>query len=308
MGTPRIDLIDKNLLINGNMDYWQRSTSVALTGTFGYQSVDRWGGWASGGGSPVISRSTQVPNADSQYSMRLTGATSTTGTRMIQRVESRMIAPHASSKVTLSVWVYNNTGSSTTFGYSIQVPASADTHNAGSDTIALAANFSQTAANGVWTKLSATIDMSTVANASRGIALWLYVNSNLDTGAKYVEFSQAMLVVGENVPARFSYSGRNHIEELILCQRYYEQRSNLLLYFGVGVAANNIYHTDWFAVQKRATPSITFSSGTVSNITSVAIDAAELYRIVFRGICTASNTRTFIGGNNDASWTASAEL
>jgi len=62
-GRPQVD---KNLLINGGMNVWQRETNATGKTTAGYHSADRWRIGAVGGtaiGTWTLSRSTDVPSA-----------------------------------------------------------------------------------------------------------------------------------------------------------------------------------------------------------------------------------------------------
>ena len=62
---------NKNLLINGGMNIWERSTSVSVS-TDIYSTVDRWKTRVSGLGAFTISRSTDVPSAQGfGYSLKL---------------------------------------------------------------------------------------------------------------------------------------------------------------------------------------------------------------------------------------------
>jgi hypothetical protein len=57
-GRPQVD---KNLLINGGMNVWQRSTSKSVS-TDGYSTVDRFVTRIRGGAVYTISRSTDTPS------------------------------------------------------------------------------------------------------------------------------------------------------------------------------------------------------------------------------------------------------
>jgi len=68
--TPSSDappIVNRNLLINGGMDIWQRSTSVTnITGGTEYRTVDRWeldivDNFGTGAGTWTMARSTDVP-------------------------------------------------------------------------------------------------------------------------------------------------------------------------------------------------------------------------------------------------------
>ena len=54
---------NKNLLINGGMNIWQRSTSASSKTTSGYYTADRFRNTISSMGTWTFSRSTDVPSA-----------------------------------------------------------------------------------------------------------------------------------------------------------------------------------------------------------------------------------------------------
>ena len=57
-GRPQVD---KNLLINGGHNIWQRSTSVSVSSDT-FATVDRWQNGVSNMGVFTVSRSTDVPS------------------------------------------------------------------------------------------------------------------------------------------------------------------------------------------------------------------------------------------------------
>jgi hypothetical protein len=318
MGTPRIDRLEKNQVYNANFDIWQRGTSVSRSTTgFNYQA-DRWAAQSSiSAGTPTIvySRQTDSPNNNSRFAAQMQatvgGTFATFGFFHVWETgDSRNLINKSFS---IGFWYKSNKTGNHVCEFTAGIGGTSNTHTQA---------FTVSVAD-AWEYKTLTITTSGVVPRTDGenlggcqIIIGL-IRSSVGQGVlannDYFRISQVTILDRQVTmdPTGASFLGlrsRSLEDELAACQRYYEQRSSVLLYFGLGVAANNIYHTDWFLVQKRATPSITFSSGTVSNITSVAIDGAELFRVVFRGICTAANTRTFIGGNNDASWTADSEL
>jgi len=67
-------LANKNLIINGNFEIWQRSTSQTGSGSYAYGSADRWMIYGSG---QTFARSTSVPSDTGlQYSITTTGTPS----------------------------------------------------------------------------------------------------------------------------------------------------------------------------------------------------------------------------------------
>ena len=113
----------RNLLINGDMKIWQRSTSTVTISdgsNEGYNSVDRWSMsfGSSAGGAIQWSRSTDVPaGEDFEYSLKMSPSTTTAATgnqelRFYQAVESQMIPDLAygtSSAKTLTFSFYFKT-------------------------------------------------------------------------------------------------------------------------------------------------------------------------------------------------------
>ena len=78
----------RNLIINGAMQVWQRTTSVT-TSSSGTFSADRWA--SNAGASTVFSRSTDVPTGF-QYSLSVAGATYTGIRTRIEAADCKRIA------------------------------------------------------------------------------------------------------------------------------------------------------------------------------------------------------------------------
>ena len=111
---------NKNLLINGGMNVWQRSTSqasISSTSTDGYVTVDRWTTYNSSGGTWTQSQSTDVPSAQGfGYSLKMDCTTAntslTTGNQLAitQKIEAQnlqhlLFGTSSPKNLTLSFWV-----------------------------------------------------------------------------------------------------------------------------------------------------------------------------------------------------------
>jgi len=76
--TPRLDGLERNLYINGNMDFWQRGTSISKSQGAYLYTADRLkvGGGGGGSGAYTISRSTDVPTLANRlgYTSTVAGA------------------------------------------------------------------------------------------------------------------------------------------------------------------------------------------------------------------------------------------
>ena len=114
---------NKNLLINGGQNVWQRSTSVTGISTQAYHTVDRWefGGTAGGGTMRhTMARSTTVPAGQGfGYSMKIdcTTADSDLGTDgliiLTQKIEAQNLfrirkGTASADSLTLCFWVKSN--------------------------------------------------------------------------------------------------------------------------------------------------------------------------------------------------------
>lgn len=179
---------NKNLLINGGMNIFQRSTSeTGITGS-GYQTADRWRLSGSVSGTWTQSRSTDVPSAQGfSYSLKMDCTTAdaspaaTDTTTIQQRFEGQNLqhllkGTSSAKKLTLSFWVKSNkTGT-----YIIEISDQDNTrHICQSYTISSAST---------WEKKELTFDGDTSGtldndNAeSLRILWWLSSGSNTNSG------------------------------------------------------------------------------------------------------------------------------
>lgn len=116
--TPRIDNLERNAIINGNFDFWQRGTSASVVTTTTYQA-DRFCLVKNFGNATTYARSTDVPTLGqsgfrSQYSLLLTNnasGTAATGTNnyyLSYRMEGLDYQPLHGKQVRLQFWVKNS--------------------------------------------------------------------------------------------------------------------------------------------------------------------------------------------------------
>jgi hypothetical protein len=224
----------KNKLINGNFDFWQRLTTGTATSIWEVKTADRWGGHFDSGASGVYSRSTNVPDSASTYSMRMTGASGGTSAYLDQRVEaSEMREIIAKGAVTISGWVRRVGSPTATLSLNLICPTASDnyssytTHGAVftvNNTITGNASAGSSAMtltdNSTWYYFTMTdTSIASRTNIANG-AQFYFAIGGMDANTKYFEFARIQVEAG-TVATPFEF--RPPAVELTMCQRYYEK-------------------------------------------------------------------------------------
>jgi hypothetical protein len=275
----------KNILINGNADFWQRGTTTAAVANGAYLA-DRWKTVLSGTSlNATYSRDTSVPNGASKYSIKLqqlsSSATSVSEFAFRQSIEAASVYQLIGNQATVSFWYRSNqTGS-----HFIRIGASLLT--GGTDTTQ---SFTVNAAD-TWEKKSltfasfASVTAANLADNAEGaiidIGIRTFGSGGTETVAAndYFQVTQIMLEAG-SVATQFSRAGGTIQGELAACQRYAFSPN----YNPAGKALNNTISSGYASsttaaritlqlpVAMRTQPSstITFTGGYVlDNIASV---------------------------------------
>lgn len=273
----------KNRIINGDMRVWQRATSV--TGSTGYNSVDRWD--INGSTSTLnVAQSTDAP-AGFTYSTGITVGTASSASGaysyMVQQIEGYNWADlnygtASAATSTLSFWVKSSvTG---TYGLSFRNTSSARFYTT-TYTINSANTWEQKTititgdTSGTWLKtngsgFSVFWDLgigSTYSSASNNA--WSTVGSNYfgvtsttklaSTSGATFYITGVQLEVGSTATA-FDY--RSYSTELALCQRYYFENPAFGLYQGFQDGTTQLRVTSLFPVPMRTVPTLATTSGT----------------------------------------------
>jgi hypothetical protein len=255
--TPRLDKLDKNYIINGNFDYWQRNTTGNITGAV--VAVDRFLTNYNSGAAGTVSRSTDIPDTNSTYSAQVnvtTGQSALIG----QRIESTYSKDLIGKTVTFKIKVKAVDATGQPFRLLISTPNVTDNYTgitSFSDTLLQASPVA-----GQWYTLSTTISIP--ADAVRG--LQVAVSRGTVSATTSSRYSQMQLVIGDNINPDFNYAARNVVEELNLCQRYFEKSYDVDTIVGTptvrgrfsvhSVSSNRPYLYIPFKVPKRNTPTI----------------------------------------------------
>jgi len=286
----------KNLLINGNMDVWQRGTPIATMG-FG---ADRWSTYSTNSGVANYNvTNTQVadnPISAGGYSYTVAVANADAGIDFItvsQLIEqSNLTSINTGDSLTLSFWIKKtrNLDSGATFKVMAMTPASskdtwgAVTYQATDSLVSTPISENYNSLSTSWVKKTATFTV-TANMVTRGLGLCFQIgDSNVTAGAgSTAEIYRFTAVQLEKGSVATDFETRSYGEELALCQRYYHKTaafSSIVLSVYAGTAVSP--RTTWdFPNTMRGTPTVTLSgwggdSSGVVNPAAVSITTTGL--------------------------------
>ena len=260
----------RNILINGNMDIWQRATSEPGVANEQYVA-DRWVYRKVGSMVHTFQRSTDVP-ADangSLYSLELLqtapddALAGSDFCAVEQRIEGYNMVGVPGKEITYSFWVKAGIIGdyilrTQRFGggviedsiYTINV---ADTWEKKTITVAIPDDDSYNLDNQAALRVGFFLAL-TGSSMVNGVA----------TGATSFKLSQVQMVIGDSAPD-FRRAGRNIEDELAMCQRYYEvfsEATNNIFFTGQAFGATSLAGVIDYQTEKRADPTMTSSAAT----------------------------------------------
>ncbi|MGF6420031.1 hypothetical protein ABH900_003548 [Stenotrophomonas sp. AN71] len=266
-------LTGKNLIINGDFRFWQRATAQTERDT-GYAplylAADRW--YMAAAATKVgMSRQaftvgqTQVPGSP-QYYMRVSSNSGISAAALGyfgQTIEG--VGTFAGQTATLSFYAKGNVAAKlgVSFVQSFGTGGSPDNWSI----VGPVLNISTT-----WKLYTVTVDIPSIAGKAVGsgndhlrVRLWLDAGSNYTDQAGAVgSQTWALDIANVQIEAGGIATGfeqRNPALEMLLCQRYYEING------GIATSDGAYFSTHYYKVQKRVTPSLTVTSGSVSPAT-----------------------------------------
>ena len=274
----------RNLLINGDMNIWQRGTSVAIN-TLGY-TADRWYHQSYNGA--VISQqptsdSTRLPST--RYCARVqrnSGVSTANFMYFTQSMETSQSIKLAGQTATLSFWARAGSGmTSTTFTATIFYGTGIDQNLIAGYTGQATAFTQNVTLTTTWQKFVLTGNVPTTATEVAFVCGYTPVGT---AGANdYFEITNVQLEANVQ-PTPFEQ--RPIGVELALCQRYYFRSTGGDTYqwigFGSGTGATTIYFTIPLPVTMRTKPNLTGGgslqiddyNGQNISVTSVALQNA----------------------------------
>jgi hypothetical protein len=230
----------KNKIINGDMNIWQRGTSFALGGSNVF-TADRFFGLSPFGDSVTASQQSFTAGAapvagyESQYFLRFTRASGTSGFFLAQRIED--VRTFALNTVTLSFWAKASVGFTP-----INIYAQQNFGSGGSGAVTVNPTTSITAITTSWVRYTYTYNIPTVSGKTIGTGSsleWIW-NFNPGTASSSVDIWGVQVEAGSTATDFVTASGGSKQGELAMCQRYYYRQvaPTTSTVFGLGWASS----------------------------------------------------------------------
>jgi len=242
----------RNRIINGGMAIDQRNAGASQTFTAAAAlaySVDRWYGYCTG--ANVTGQRVQGATVG-QYYYRFTGAASVTAIGFGQRIEQLNSADLAGTTATLSVDLANSVLTSVT--WTAYYANTADTFGTLASPTRTQISTGTFTVNSTVTRYSTNI--SVPAAATTGIEIVFTVGAQT-SGTWTIGDVQL-----ERGTVATPFERRSYGQELSLCQRYFQVIGSATGNFCSVTGATSVYTSvsARFAVEMRATPTVTFTS------------------------------------------------
>ena len=261
----------KNYVINGAMDFWQRSTSSA---SLGYVTADRWYINNASGTTTSSQETSIVPTGIARYALKLTQSVASAQVVAQQPLESQLAIPLAGQTIIVSAYVAAS--ASTNFTIDLGQSTSTDVAAAGSWTFT--SGTTQNVATTSYVRVSQTF---TVSGTSKSLMPRISMTSLGSGNSFYISGVQMEISA---VPTQFTRAGGTIQGELAACQRYFLSNSQVITW--QGNATNTLGYTvsTTFPVQMRSAPTVTASAvnqsnfngtPTASQITTGGLNASE---------------------------------
>ena len=263
-------LSNRNKIINGAMQIWQRGTSFSATGNS--YTADRFN---SGGQTSTVTQSSDAPTGFT-YSMSIAANSAAYGT-FEQRIESVNCVDLVGQSVTISFYAKATTGGASGIVIALSYANSVDNF---SSTTSIGTSTTS-ALTSTWTRYTATFN-SLPSGAANGLRFFVYNNAGGSSAITYL-VTGVQLEKG-SVATAFEY--RNYQQELAMCQRYYQGTASTL------AINSNQYQTIYFKCTMRAAPTMSYNGAGSFINNNVGAEAAYTYN---------ASTTAF-------TYTASAEL
>tara|TARA_R100000951_G_scaffold8136_1_gene7359 strand:+ start:319 stop:1230 length:912 start_codon:yes stop_codon:yes gene_type:complete len=251
-------LSNRNQIINGSFQVWQRGTSSSSNG---YQTADRWrlnlsGGSATASQGTFTDGQTAVPG-NPQFYMALNVTTGNDNTGWQYRIEDTH--KFNSDVYTLSFWAKSATPRVMTVN-SHTYDSSADVDD---DNTVSPSTFTPTSS---WQKFTFKITFSSMPNIgafASGDYTHIGINQGSDTSTAAWKLDLA-LVQFEKGEQATPFEHRSFGDELAKCQRYHQRRSGRINTLLTSTAGANRHAQVYFTQSMRAAPTVTGATNSLT--------------------------------------------
>lgn len=337
-----VDLLtgDRNRIINGNFDFWQRETSQTSSG---YGSDDRWNNNHSGSTKTHSQQSfapgqTDVPGNPAYFSRTEVIAGAGTSDFVAKTYKIEKVASLSGKTATLTFWVKCDTANP----LAVEFLQSFGTGGTPSATVN-AIEVTTVSTSVTWQKVSFTVDIPSISGKTLGtngddylqFSFWFDAGTTLDartnslghrpSGTHTYDIARVSLVEGDATAEDDPFSPRHLGQELALCQRYYEKsyalatkpasvtsNGSVLMYYEGALtgASAQIF----FRQEKRAAPTVTGynpttgATGTWYDSTRTSSVTINLEQVSTNGCWCYVHSLSSGNISTRGHWTADAEL
>lgn len=246
----RIDRLDKNFIINGGFDFFQRggsfgNSAVNISTTPTYLAPDRYKVSFAGTvtGTPKVSQVASTLNGKAKWAIQYTAQRNASSLNLvmeqrIEGIEARELTAIGSAGFSIQVF---SPISGTQLQLTLNYPTSEDNYT--TVTQFFQSTSSTTIAASTWTQVNFT-NIAVPSNAANGISViaTLIVPSGTDGSAQNYQFTQLHLNSGITIPV-FSRHGKNISAELTACQRFYEKSYDTTVNPGSATGSGAVFGT-----------------------------------------------------------------
>jgi hypothetical protein len=262
-------LSNRNKIINGNFDIWQRGTS----GSSGYVA-DRWTTAVSGSTAAISRQSftlgqTDVPGEPNYYHRTVVTSSAGASNYVIteQRIES--VKTLAGQTATLSFWAKADASKNMAVEFAQYFGTGGS-----QSTVVIGIGVTTIALTTSWQKFTVTVDVPSISGKTLGtnnddnfrVLFWFDAGSNWDSRTNTLgqqsgtfDIARVQLEAGDTATP---FEHRSYGQELALCQRYYIQydENDKFRAATAATGTSSIEGLVSLPVQMRATPTVTTST------------------------------------------------
>jgi hypothetical protein len=234
-------LSNRNIIINGGFDVWQRGSPITNGAGGSYFSADRWKGY-SGASRTFTQDTTSALSIGFKNCLKVVQGAAVSS--FYNRVED--VRTCAGKAVTLSYWVKADVAHTTSFAYLKQ--------NFGSGGSAdVSVNMSTVSITTVWQRIVQTVVLPSVEGKTIGASSYLEVYPFPLSASQTYYITGVQLEVGDQSTP---FEHRSYSDQLQSCMRYYEREKIEIWAQMRGGGYTDAYNSFQYKTPKRTFPTV----------------------------------------------------